>query len=388
MTSPGDPSSLGDQGPGPGRATDQAYVPLWRAVNDLALIWKQLLVVRRFAAVLPRNAHQRTSGIPGRLQEMQAGGGNISEFPLRLTRTVQLMSRMPTPFAEAAPTRQEWNTWLGAAGRVESAHRMTVAWLRSRMPGYPNLPAPQLAPGAPLTAEESDYELVWTRGERAQGLQFQNPPPQIGHVLEAVPAEQRRLVGGTQSVAAALEQSEEWARLNAATAALTDSARVQLRQARETVAARLSKAEIDAHSQNLLARFNHRVAVLKEVLSTLSGVAKEYASSFAVANGLINTAASDVFGELTAYGPPQSVSGAQDIDLRPGTLQLVSFTREAMDGTTGFRLLEMGQIIWLSDAIVPDAVRLIGTMFSMNLLSATERWTGVILPGTRNAWLA
>jgi len=388
MTSPGDPLSLGDQGPSHERATDEAYVPLWRAVNDLALIWRKLPLVRRFAAALPRNAPQRSSGIPGRLQEMQAGGGNISEFPLRLTRTVQHMSRMPTPFTQPPPPPQEWHTWLGTASRVETAHRMTVAWLRSRMPGYPNFPAPQLAAGTPLTAEESDYELVWTRAERAQGLQLQNPPPQIGHNLETTPADQRRLVDRTQSVALALEQSEEWARLNAATAALTGSARNQLRQARETVAARLSKAEIDAHSQNLLARFNYRVAVLKEILSTLSGVPEEYTSAFDAANGLVNTAASDVFGELAIYGPPVSISEVQDIDLRPGTLQLVGFTRNMMVGTPGFRLLEMGQIIWLDDALVSDAVRLIGATFSMNSLGGTERWTGVILPGTRRAWSA
>jgi hypothetical protein len=385
MTSPGDPQSLGNQVLRPERATDETYAPLWRAVSDLSLTWRQLPVVRQFATVLPRNAQQRSSGIPGRLQELQAGGGNISEFPLRLTRTVQLMSRMPSPFPQATPTTQEWNTWLGTARRVEIAHRITVAWLRSRLPGYPNLPAPQLARGAPLTAEEADYELVWTRDERAQGFQFQNPPSQISHILEAAPAAQHRLVGGTQSVATALEQSGEWSRLNAATSALTEFARTQLGQAREAVAAQLSKAKIDAHSDNLLARFNHRVAVLKEVLSTLSGVAEEYASAFDAANGLITTAASDVFGELTIYGPPVSISGIHNIDLRPGTLQLVSFTRE-MDSTAGFRLLEMGEIIWLDDVLVPDATRLIGTTVSMNLLAGTERWTGVILPGTRNAW--
>jgi hypothetical protein len=366
----------------------QSYVPLWRAVNDLSLLWRQLPVVRQFSAVLPRNAGQRNSGVPGRLQEMQAGGAGISERPLRVTRTVRLMGSMPSPFNQAVPAPQEWNAWYAAASRVESAHRITVAWLRSRMPGYPGLPAPQLAPGTPLTAEETDFELVWTRGERAQGLQFQNPPLQIGQLLEAAPEDQRRLVDGTQVAAIALEQTEEWERLNATTAALTDSARVQLRHAREAVAGRLSKAEIDMHSQNLMARFNHRVAVLKEVIDTLSGAAKEYASAFDSANRMINIAASDVFGELTVYGSPISIPGARDIDFRPGSLQLIGFTRDALDHILGFRMLEVGQIIWLDDALLPDAVRLIGTTFYMNTLGATERWTGSILPGTSNAWSA
>ncbi len=390
MTTPGQRADPEDQWPGRRpAASGSANVPLWRAVNELALTWAQLPLVQRFAAVLPRNASQRTSGIPGRLQTMQAGGANISEFPLRLTRNVQLMSRMPDrSFSQARPAPQEWDAWLDTALRVETAHRVTIAWLRARMPGYPNLPAPQLALGAPLTAGESDFELVWTREERAQGMQFQDPPVQIGQILQAAPAQQRQLIDGMRAVAVALERTGEWARLSDATAALTDPARAELRLARGTVARRLRQAEVDAHSPLLLARFNYRVAVLKQVLSTLSGPAQRYATAFGTANGLLETAASDVFGELATYGPPVSISPPQDIDLRPGTFRLVSFTRTITEETDFPELLEMGQILWLGDPLVPDAVRLIGAEHRFDDSGATESWTGVILAGTSNAWSA
>lgn len=388
MTTPRHRVSSGDQSSNPRQGpSSAALAPLWRAINELALTWAQLPLVQRFAAVLPRNARQRSSGIPGRLQAMQAGGGNISEFPLRLTRNVQLMSRMPDhPFLQAAPPPQEWDVWLDTAMRVETAHRITVAWLRARMPGYPSLPAPQLAPGSPLTADESDFQLTWTRQERAQGLQFQDPPAQIGQVLQAAPPQQRRIAGGMRVAALAFERTDEWSALSTATTALTPSARGELRQARETLVMRLSKEAVDAHSPLLLARFNYRVAVMQEVLSTLSGPAHEYATAFGTANRLVETAASDAFGELVAYGPPLSIPSPQDIDLRPGTPQLVSFTRALTEETEPSGTLEMGQILWLSDPLVPDAIRLIAAQHRFNDSSAIERWTGLILVGTSDAW--
>ena len=44
--------------------------------------------------------------------------------------------------------------WLGTAAAAEITHGIMTAWLRSRMPGYPDLPTPQLAPGVPLTVPD------------------------------------------------------------------------------------------------------------------------------------------------------------------------------------------------------------------------------------------
>jgi hypothetical protein len=380
MTEPDDQVGLNSGSP------ESSYAPLWQAIRDLADTWTGLPLVRRFAGLLPRNAPQRSSGIPGRLQEMEAGGAGISEHPLRVTRTMQLFQQMPSLSSQMQPASQEWDAWLDTARRAEAAHRLTVAWLRSRTPGYPNLPAPQLAPGAPLTAGDHDFRLTWTRQERAQGLQFQNPPPQIDQLLEATPTQQQQISHGMRAVAAAFERTEPWTRLDAATASLTDAARGDLAEARAEIARRLRDAEIDTHSQLVLARFNFRVAVLADVLTGLFGAASDYATAFGAVNDLLETAASDVFAELAVYGPPSAVSHPEDIDLRPGTLQLVSFSR-GMSQDTGFiGFLDLGQLIWLEDDLIPDAVRLIGATHSFGQSTASERWTGVILPGTGSAW--
>jgi hypothetical protein len=366
-------------------ARDAAYSSMWRAVSDLSALWSQVPLVQHFAAELPRNAPQRSTGVPGRLQGIEAGGGPISEHPLRLTRSIRLMLAVPNPFLDVQPSAAQWNAWFDTAMRVESAHRLTVAWLRSRVPGYPDLPAPQLAPGTPLTAEDYTHQLIWTHQEKTLGLQLQEPPIQIGHILQATQEQERTLIEGTRRLIVAIERTEEWERFASAAAALTDPARVELGQACSTLTERLSKERVDEYSPLLLARFNYRVAVLGEVLRTLTGPAEEYAEAFGALNQLIEIAASDVFGQLAAYGPPATVGRPYDVDLRPGSFQLVSFTNSSAD-TNSPGPLELGQILWLGDELIPDAVRLIGSTSTFSQFSMEERWTGIILAGSSAAW--
>jgi hypothetical protein len=320
---------------------------------------------------------------------MEAGGAGISARPLRLTRAVYLMSGMPSsPISQGPPSPQEWAQWLTAAAAAENAHRFMIAWLRSRMPRYPDLPTPHLAPGAPLRADESGYELLWTRDQPRAGLQLQNPPPRIAQLLQAEPREQREIANGTQALGAALEGTGEWQEMAAAADALTSSARAELRRARTTMSQRLSPTETDSHSQQVRGRSDYRSAVLDEVLATLSGPAGQYARSFGAANRLIETAASDVFSQLAAYGLPDTEDRVRDIDLRPDPSGLqVSFTHPADDGNGPRSDLGMGELVWLDDVLVSDCVQIISSEFSFNLAGERERYTGAVLPGTGEAWI-
>lgn len=368
--------------PGPSHAV------LWCAVSDLALRWAAAPVVRRFAADLPRNAGQRIRGIPGRLQEMEAGGARISAQPLRLTRTVQLMQNIPpSPVSEAAPDPREWGTWLDTAAAVEIAHGIMTAWLRSRMPGYPQLPTPQLAPGAPLTVGEWGRPYPWTRDERRQGLQLRDPPPEITRRLEATAPEERRIIDATRVLGIALQGSAEWQRMGIAADALTGSVRTELRQVGRTVSERLSDAEVQKCSQRTSEQSEYRASVLEEVLAALSGLAAEYARSFEAANSTLESATSDVFGQLAIYGKPILVPALQDIDLTPGLHgQLVSFTRVAPDSDEAPFYLEMGELVWLDDELIPDAIQIIRSETAFSSMGERERYTGIILSGTGEAW--
>lgn len=369
------------------RTADPSRANLWHAVLDLALRWAATPVLRRFTPDLPRNADQRSRGIPGRLQEMEAAGVGISRRPLRLTQSVQLMQRMPQgPLSRAAPDPQKWQAWLATAAAVEVAHGLMTAWLRSRMPGYPNLPAPQLAPGAPLTVDGYDQPLPWTRDERRQGLQFRDPPPEITRRLEAAPQDVRQIADATRVLGVALQGSSEWQRMGAVADALTDSARAELRQAGRTVSERLRGAEVQKFSAR--EHLEYRADTLERVLAALSDSAAEYTKAFEAANRLLEIAATEVFGQLAVYGQPVSVSNPQDIDLTPGAYgQLVSFTRPLADEDETQFHLETGQLVWLDNELITDCVRLTRCEISVGPMGERQRYTGTILAETRQAWI-
>jgi hypothetical protein len=370
-----------------GQAGDPFRVDLWRAVLDLAREWATTPVVRRFAADLPRNANQRKHGIPGRLQEMEARGAGISARPLRLTSTIRMMQRMPhAPTSGTTPNLREWEAWLVAATDAEIAHGIMTAWLRSRMPGYPSIPAPQLVVGAPLTADGYGQPRPWTRDERGQGLQLRDPPPEITRHLNATAREARQIVGATQTLGTTMQATGEWQRMQAAADALTGPDRAELGQARRTVSERLSEAEIGKVSPD--ERLEFREAALEEVLAGLFGPAAEYVQAFEAANRALETAASDVFGQLAVYGQPTLVRGPQDIDLRLGNRgQLVSFTRPLTGGDDTRFHLETGQLVWLGDELTPDAAQLMNLEYSDDvIMGERERYTGTLLPGTGKAW--
>jgi hypothetical protein len=144
------------------------------------------------------------------------------------------------------------------------------------------------------------------------------------------------------------------------------------------------------HSQQAYGRSEYRGAVLNEVLATHSGPAAEYAQAFDAAHRLVETASSDIFGQLAAYGPPASAGKPDDVDLRPGDRgPQVSFTRQADDGSETRPDLEMGQLVWLDDVLVRDCVQITSGEFSFDLTAEQaerERCTGTVLAGTGEAW--
>jgi hypothetical protein len=319
---------------------------------------------------------------------MEAGGGGISGQPLRLASIVRNMAAMPHGTGSATPPdRRKWQEWLAAAAAAEIAHGLMTSWLRSRMPGYPFILAPpQLAPGAPLTTDGFGQPRPWTTQERREGLQLREPPPEITRRLNTAGPEARRIAVGTQALGTALQGTGGWQRMQAATDALAGTARAELGQARRTILQRLGEAEVGR--VHPAARLDYRKAVVAEALVALSGPAAEYAQAFEAANLALETAAVEVFGQLAVYGQPTLVRNPLDVDLRPGSRgQLVSFTRPPTSGGATLPHLDVGQLLWLEDELVPDAAHLTNLEYSYEELTGErERYTATLLPGTGRAW--
>lgn len=361
-------------------APDGGQATLWQAVAGQAAAWAEFPVVSRFAAELPRNARQRSRGLPGVLQHLTACGGRVASHPMRLGSDVPpMLSVMPGGMPEVR--HQVLRSWLDDASRIEGVHRITVAWLRSRLPGYPQLPAPQLAPGTPLTTDEYTWRLAWTREELAAGFQFQNPPSHVLELLGASRQEVARADEAARRVALGLAETAVFSRLRGADAALSWDARAELVAARKAVAEASRPTLVDAHEPELaIPRDAYRQQVLADVLGTLTGPAREYAEAFDEADRLVELAASDVFGQLTVYGP-LILTGVSDLAAPAVGTGTIEFTLE--EGAH----LDAGSVAWLDDPLCPHAVQLTGLNYNYDRATGMRaQVTARVLKGTATAW--
>lgn len=356
-------------------------VSLWSAIRDQAQAWSATPVFGRFTKQLPRNSDQRTTGIPGVLQELEAGGAEISARPLRLGSSIPRMLDV-VPGINLRQVGPAWTSWLDTAQKVESAHRMTIAWLRARLPGYPILPAPQLAAGTPLTTLEFTSRLIWTPDERRRGLQFQPAPINDGGLLEASSSQRRDLGDTARSMAAAFESSEEWQLLRTATDALDDAARETLAKTKASLRRKLRAASVDLHEPTLaLPRAEYRSAVLAEEIAAMQGSARAYADAFDKADRLIETLSSDIFGQLAAYGEPDTCARPRDLDIEPGSPTTIRFTWPEDTWP------EIGAIVWLDDPLIADAVHVTALHSQFNQSGGlTQQVSAAVLTGTTITW--
>ncbi|MBB4919116.1 YlbF family regulator [Streptosporangium saharense] len=362
-------------------------IPLWKAIEEQSVVWASIPLFRRFADHLPRNAPQRAAGLPGLLQTIQASASWAAARPLRLGFAIPWLLEQLEKFGGLpGPKPQDLGevlvSWLNAAQRVESAHRDTVAWLRSRLPGYPALPAPQLAPGTPLTTVEFSWRLTWAPQERTRGLQLQSDPPNAGKILQATDSQQRGLNDTAHSLAAAFERTEEWIRLSVAADALDGDARAKLQNTRVKLRQRLAEKVVTAYEPNLaMPRDEYRQLVLSEEIKALEGVALEYANAFDAAEQLVEMVASDIFGQISVYGNSDIFTKPQDLDIQPGDQQTVTFTL-ADDSWP-----DVGMVAWLDDPFIVDALHITGINFNHNEAAGmVQRVTGVVLEETAAAW--
>jgi hypothetical protein len=164
---------------------------------------------------------------------------------------------------------------------------------------------------------------------------------------------------------------------------LDDAARSQLRQVRKDARDRLTPASVDAHEPRLaLPRAAYREHVVREAVESLTGPARDYVDAFAAADGLIETAASAVFGQIACY--PLRTMAAADLEVVPGLRTTVRYTAPDFADFP-----QPGDVVWLDDPLVTDAVRINGVTMSFDAAAGgTLALTAEVLVGTAEAWAA
>lgn len=362
---------------------------LWRAVWRLADAWSETPLVQGFAATLPRNQGlenrgDRATGVPALLQHLDLSAGMMMK-PLMFGSRVPVLLDQPL-ISQGSPVvdRDEVAAWLAMASRIEAAHRMTLAWLRSRLAGYPILRAPQLAPGTPLTTFEMTIHYIWAKEEFSEGLNQMPAPPGVTDLLGVAPDTSSELDEAARDLVTTLEGSPAWIRFHNALEALDDDGKLALRAARRELTERLSEEAVDVHEDRLaLPRAEYRSHTTAQTIASLSGSAREYADAFNEVHNLLTLVACDIFGELALFGEPWPVPVLNLETPEPG-LPIVAFEGQ---GAAGF-FLTTGQVLWLSNESVADAVRIEAMSMKFDVEGMRDHFEARVLLGTGAGWPA
>ena len=204
----------------------------------------------------------------------------------------------------------------------------------------------------------------------------------MGRELAVRGAQARDLAESGRVVASTLERTDEWGAFREAVKALGQTGKADLRAARSRLTELLAPEVVDAHESDLaLPRGEYRARVTFDVVDSLEGSARSYTDAFAIANGLIETTASEVFGQLALLGQPISLPAAK--------LDLQGDAHEGrLEATEGYVFaVECGNVAWLDDPLVSHAVRIESISMSMDPAGGAGLKVGAsILDNTGDAW--
>lgn len=346
-------------------------------------MWRTSTVVDRFNTDLPWNAPPEAcawgSGtVPALLQSLTASARSLTH-PLRLGSVVPLLREQSFLGRESVEER-DLNDWLVAARSVETAHFISLCWFRSRLAGYPILRAPQLVDGTIYTTDDSGIAgFVWTRDERRAGLQLlEGPPPNVSQQISLSADE----IGVTaRAVARALQHSAAWQEFDDANHRLDEDSKADLRVAMQDLKQRTSPKMIDQHEPGrMLERNDYRKHHTAEVIDSLTGVARAYTDAFTAVDDLLRLVTCDVFGQLLTHHPIVVLDVENPVFADAETVEFV------MKDDSLSRLPDAGEVVWIDDDIVSDAVRLETVSFHLDPVEVTLTCRAQILYGTSVAW--
>ena len=347
---------------------------VWSAVADLAEAWVSTPALQALNATAA-TSRPATSSVAEVLQELDAGGGMVSGQPLALWTGVRFGLSVQDYLAPRTETA-EFREFLVLAQRVQVAHETTVAWVRSRLPGYPMLTAPQLARDSAWTTNEWTYRYPWRRADLGAGFQLQARPSTIDQVLGSPSGQASRL---TTVLAGALELTPTWESFETNRAALTPADKAQLKTARVDLQSLLTPAAIDRHEPRLaLPRCQYREHHTQQAVEAITGRAGNYARSLTAISDLIDLTTVDVLAQLTRFGRP--------VTLTPAVLELDEaghgWITADLEDDRDTVFLKPGRLVLLNNSLTPDLVRIEETSFSMQDGNTRVRLRGPMIPGS------
>jgi hypothetical protein len=344
---------------------------VWPAVDELAAAWCVSPLVEYFLSEHPANENA-DSEITEALKNLQAGTGLLTEAPLVTTMWEPLA--MQFPLVQMTNSVQNYLRKVAALGHLVES---TVGFVRSRLPLYPKIPAPQMASRGFRRSEEYGKRIAWRSQLLAAGLESYPSPPGVTQQLQLSSS---AADDAAQSLLEALRASAEWVNYKNLAESLTEEDRAVLKSSREKINVLLNPRNIDQYEDARMERRHaFRIERVKEVVEEMTGVPREFADAFESIDDLIDRAIVNVHGQLVVYGRPKTLIPEQ-LEMNG---RFVSFN------STGDAVSSTGDLIRLEDPLVPDVLVVDGFSFQSNqdegvLLS----YTAERLPASTQAFLS
>jgi len=339
---------------------------LWAATRALADCWSSspiVVGVRKELKLIVRDL-DNPAALPGLLRITRMGSHEFYSRPIHLYKAF--------PHMEVNLTARERDFSHNSANIERSVSYLTW-WIRSRLPGFPTIPAPQLAKDS--YHSKFDPEMPWTRDGLSAGLQYSRRPAQCDYFM-GVESGSR-----PDELAQAFMSLPSWLEFAAISQQLDDATRSELLAAKRTLADRAAAAGTESGNDfgDPRVQWGRARAMTSAVVADLSPFAAKFAAAFESVNAEINRALQCVLVQLIAFGPPRRLSGVTDLDVRATDPPTISFQVTSGANT--------GCLYWTDDSLIKDAVLIESFGFGGSQVHGNRaNGSAVVLLGSSTAW--
>lgn len=200
---------------------------VWESLDAMAIAWRRSRRVADMAAELPPN--RRSGRLLPALAKFEERGHEAESNPLQIYKAFPHMG-LPIDTATAK--------FMSDSEQVERSLVTTVCWIRSRLPHYPNIPAPQLANKSFHMAAGLNFNVPWSKEALAAGFQFQSAPVQLNSALGI------SVIPEVVELADQLAHTPEWTKFSEAFAKVDSGERRELLNARKSSLTRSKKWKV------------------------------------------------------------------------------------------------------------------------------------------------
>ncbi len=214
------------------------------------------------------------------LNNLVAGMGMLGSRPLLVGIYAPILPPLPMPGADYNQLLRipEFRALIDDARPAAETLLGLIEHIRSRLPGYPDIPVPSLRAQAPSVEMDGllDSGMPWPAALRLPGARSERPPRATLANVEADAWQQ-----AISSLVEAVERTAERSAFVRATASLTDDGRRNLEEACEEFDERTTPDRLDQEAGGyLISRAAYTRALLAEVTTGLTDDARDYLDSF------------------------------------------------------------------------------------------------------------